>query len=408
VVPDAGASPNASILPAPLAEPPDLLDASVDGGQQGMAADPAGRLFVADAGGAPPEPLRPEVVMAVEAPSGKDLGGVTLDAAWRWRDVPAPPRAPEVSLEGIKEAQKATALTWKIDLSDSGRMRIAVTSHAQAFPRGSEIRSRADRWGHIVLWPNMTRYRVVPVGALRTAIGERRVDMTPLSVGTVLMQGEGRRLSVATRKVEIASTVGTIKLELGKLADAGDGGALLCRALVEMGGVDPKTPACVPGEVPIAASYAWQEGGGISFEATTVVRRIDLPPGEMVVPPPGAQHVTEGLPAAPDGIFLTREQLAAFRSTALPASPQADRTAPAEGFIAANHSDMLMYLLVDGVPSVAVPASAERYVIGPQRGKYSLAWRSFLGDRVQPAKMIELPARIAYGQIADAGAPDGG
>ncbi|MEZ4311698.1 MAG: hypothetical protein R3F14_27010 [Polyangiaceae bacterium] len=34
-----------------------------------------------------------------------------------------------------------------------------------------------------MLWPNSTDYRVVPAGALRTLLAERRIDVTPLAAG---------------------------------------------------------------------------------------------------------------------------------------------------------------------------------------------------------------------------------
>jgi hypothetical protein len=67
-----------------------------------------------------------------------------------------------------------------------------------------------------------------------------------------------------------------------------------------------------------------------------------------------------------------------------------------------------MYLLLDGVATVAVPAHAERYIIGPPRGRYLAQWRTFLGEKVAPPQPIEMPARVVYGNAADAGAPDGG
>lgn len=408
--PDASTSPNASIFPAPLVtEPPEPADAGPsDAGPIGLLADSAGRLIVPEAGAPPPEVLRGDTAMAAEALGPpRDLPGASLDAVWRWRDVPAPPKAPEVSTEGIKDAQKLTQLSWKIDLAEAGRMRVEFTSRALPLPTRAELRSRPDRYGSIVVWPNLTGYRVIPPGALRTALGERRVDVTPVTLGTVRPQGEGKRLGLPTRKVEIGSTLGTLKLELGKTTDVGEGGPLLCRALIEIAGVDPKSPACQAGEVPLAATYAWQDGGGIAFEVTAINKRADIASGDMLAPPPGLPFTPEGLPTAPDGIFLTREELQAFRSTALPASPGADPSAPGEGFIAANQSDTLMYLLLDGVPVVAVPAHSDRYVIGPQRGRYVVQWRTFLGERIGPAQPVEMPARLSYGG-ADAGAPDGG
>src|SRR6185312_826348 len=187
----------------------------------------------------------------------------SLDAVFRWRDVPAPPRAPEVSLDGLREAQKLTALTLKIDLTESGRMRAELSGVAFPLPAHSELRARTDHYGNLLMWPNHGGYRVVPPGALRTLLGERRIDLTPLSVGTVKQQGEAKRLNLTVRKLELASSVATMKLEIARSPESGEGGPLLCRALVELGGVDPKSPVCQPGEVVLAATYAWQEGGGI-------------------------------------------------------------------------------------------------------------------------------------------------
>ena len=411
---DAGASPNASILPAPLAtEPPDLVDGGGDDGGNrvlhGAPADSAGRPVSSDAGGPPPESLRPSTPIAAEpVPFQAETPGLTLDALFRWRDVPAPPRAPEVSGDGLREAQKLTASTLKIDLTAGGRMRAELTGRAFPLPIHTELRARTDHYGNLVLWPGGTEYRVIPPGALRTVLGERRVDVTPLSAGAVRPQGEGKRLGVTVRKIELGSSVATLRLELGRLGEAGEGGMLLCRALVELAGIDPKTPACQPGEVPLFASYAWQEGGGITFEVTALAKRTDLPAAALLVPPPGVPHAPSGLPAVPQGIFLSREELAAFRSAPLTLPAIHDPAVPGEGFMAVNQSDRLMYLLLDGVATVAVPAHAERYVIGPPRGRYVAEWRTFLGEKILPPQPTEVPTRFVYGSAADAGAPDGG
>jgi hypothetical protein len=419
---DAGASPNASILPAPLAtEAPEMPDAgspavTIDAGPQGMPADSAGRLVVPDAGAPVPEALRADP-LAPESPTTREVAGLTLDAAFRWRDVPGPPKSPEVSAEGLRDAQKLTALTWKIDLADSGRMRIEFTSRALPLPAHAEIRARSDRYGNLVLWPMATEYRVIQPGALRTVIGERRVDVTPLAVATVKAQGEGKRLGLITRKVELGSSLGTLKLELGKAPEAGEGGPLLCRVLVEMNGIDPKTPVCQPGEVPLSAAYTWQgadarqPGGGVTFEVTTLTKRTDVALNGMLTPPPGAAFAATGLPAVPHGIFLSKDELTAFRSAPLTLPPSTDPTAPGEGFVAVNHSDTLFYLLLDGVPVVAVPPGSDRYVIGPMRGKYTAQWRTFLGEKVSTPQAVEMPARLTHGGPPgplDAGAQDGG
>jgi hypothetical protein len=407
----AGASPNASIQPAPLAsEAPELVTTAPSAsGRGGIAADASGRLLADAAPPPPPEALKPDEPLAVEAPGSRELVGVTLQVAFHWRDVPPPPKAPEVSAEGLKNAQKLTSLTWSVDLADAGRMRIVFTSRALPLPERTEIRGRIDRYGAIVLWPNATDYRVLAPGTLRTVLGERRVDVTPLSMVTPVAKGPGRKLGLATRKVELASAIGRVVLELAKVPEAGEGGPVLCRALGEIVGVDPKVPVCQAGDVPLAATYAWAGGAsGVTLEVTDLARRTDLSSADLVMPPAGASYAASGLPTAPGGIFLSRDELAAFRTAKLDLPPSDDPSAPGEGFLAMNQTDALEYLLLDGVPVVAVPPASQRYVIGTQRGRYVTQWRTFLGDHVAPPATTELPARIRFGSDPDAGAPDGG
>jgi hypothetical protein len=413
---DAGASPNASILPSPLTAeaPPEPPDAGVPpDAPYGLLADSQGRLILPEAGAPPPEVLRGDLPLTPETPLLKDLAGVSLEVVFRLRDVPVAPKGGEVAQDGIKTAAGLTAPKLKIDLTETGRMRIVFASRAMPLPMNSEVRARTDRYGHVVLWPNSTDYRVVPPGAMRTVLGERRVDVTPLLTGTTKSLGEGKRLGLATRKVEVLSTLGSVKLELGKTTDVGEGGALLCRTLVEIVGVDPRSPVCVAGEVPLAASYAWQEGGGIELEVTSLSKRTDIATNDMLVPPPGAAYKPSGLPQSPAGVFLSRDEVAAFRSAPLALPPVEDSRAPGEGFVAVNETDTLAYFFLDGVPVVAVPPSEQRYVIGTVRGRYVTQWRTFLGDRIGPAKTVELPARLTFGEPndakdQDAGAPDGG
>jgi hypothetical protein len=403
--PTDAASPNAAILPAPLATAP---PEAVDGGFARVESPPVApeRLSTVDAG-APPEPLLPGTPLPADAlPYGRDtFPGVTADAVFRLRDVPPPPRAPEVSVEGLREAQKAAGLTLKIDLADAGRMRAEITGAALPLAPHTEIRARSDHYGALVVWPGATGYRPVPPGALRPVLGERRLDITPLSMAAPRPQGDGRRLGLAVRKIELSSSVATVRLELGRVPESGEGGALLCRALVELGGVDPRTTACQPGEVPLFAAYAWQEGGGITFEVSAVVKRTDLPATSLLAPPPGVPYLASGLPGIPRGIFLGRETLTAFRTAAVALPASRDPQVPGEGFVAVNASDRLMILLLDSVPVLWVPPHAEQYVIGPHRGRYLAQWRTFLGEIVAPAQPVEIPGRFVHGSLPDGGAP---
>ncbi|WP_437287185.1 hypothetical protein [Sorangium sp. So ce406] len=405
---EAGASPNARILPAPLAsETPDLLDASAAEASAKLVSDDYGRPIMSEASQHSPLPLPPATPLPEDTLSPRELPGVTLEAAFRWRDVPQPPKAPQVAAAGLEAAQAVTGLTWKIDLAEAGRMRVQFTSRALPLPSGSELRARHDVHGEVLLWPGLTQYRVLPPGALRTLLGERRIDVTPLSTGSARPVGEGKRREIDVRKVEMHASLGTLYLELGKMPEAGEGGPLLCRALLEILGVDPKSPECVAGEVPLHASYAWQGGGGVGFEVTSVARRSDLVSTDLLMPPPSAAYAASGLPSAQGGVFLSRDELAAIRTEPLPLPASVDPGAPGEGFVAVNQTDALLYLLVDGIPAVAVPPMSERYVSGPQRGLYVVQWRTFLGESIEPPQTIEMPARLVR-SAAEEDAADGG
>ncbi|MBK8258697.1 MAG: hypothetical protein IPK82_39320 [Polyangiaceae bacterium] len=407
---DGGVEQDASI-PSPIAtEPPEPLGTDAgppsDGGIIGLPADSSGRLIIPDAGAAPPEPLRADSALAPEPPGPKELAGFSLDAMFRWRDVPPATKLAETSNDGLKEANRLTSLALRVHMADGGRMRIEFASRALPLPSGTELRARADRWGHLLLWPNSTDYRVVPVGALRTLLGERRVDVTPLSPGQIKAAGDGKRLQLSVRKIEVTAPLGTLRIELGKVTDAPDAAPLLCRSFVEMVGVDPKTPACQSGEVPLFASWSWVDGGGIAWEATAITKRTDMLSGDFVIPPAGARYAASGLPIAPGGILLSKEELAAFRTGPLPSPSPPQPLAPGEGFIAVNQTDTLLYVLIDGVPVALVPAQSDRYVIGTTRSRYSVQWRTFLGEKILPASIVEMPARFVLGGPPDAGASD--
>ncbi len=414
---DARAQPNPNILPRPLSTQEVLaprLDAGAaahgegDGGpRDGGPRDGGPRDGGApDAALLPPEPLSPEAALPSDRPRFADLSGVTLKARWIWQRVPGPAAVPGVASGALEAAREEVALRWRIELSEAGRMRVAFDSPALPLPRGAELHGRVEHLGHVALWPDRTRYRIVPVGALRTTLSERRVDVTPLSASKPEDKGAGKRLGLLTRKVELRSALATLRLELAEAPEAGRGAVALCRALVEIAGVDPRTPACAPADLVLFAEIAWIDGGGIGFEVESLSRTAELVLTELLMPPPGARLVLRGLPEPSGDALLSRAQLAAFRDEAAPPPPRpADPLAPAEGVLAQNHSDLLLYLLLDGVAVTTVRPWKERHVVGPRPGRYSAQWRSFLGELITDARDVELPTRIGHG-VRDAGAPE--
>ena len=376
-------------------------------GPQGMLFDSSGRLVMPDAGPPPPTPLKPDGTVGADTMGRDDLVGVALEASFKCRHVAAPPKAPEVSNDGITKAAKLTALTMSIDLTALGRMKMLFTSRALPFPFRSEIRSRYDRYGHFVFWPGATKVRVIAPGALRTALGEGRVDVTPLTIGVKGPSGTGKRLGEKTRLFTVEGPLGKLRVEVATMADAGLGGPLLCRALVETMGIDPATTECKPDEVPLFAGFDWESGEGIDFEVASITKRTDLPPGDALAPPPGIEVALTGLPEAPEGIFLNREELAAFRSKAIDTKPDTKPGVPGEGLVVENTRDFLLYYFVDGVAVAAVPPQSSRYLFGFQKGRYTGQWRSFLGEVVDAPETFETPTKISNGKhpAVDAGAP---
>jgi hypothetical protein len=63
----------------------------------------------------------------------------------------------------------------------------------------------------------------------------------------------------------------------------------------------------------------------------------------------------------------------------------------------------LRYVYLDGVPVAWVAPYREKHIIGPPKGRYTVQWRTFLGDAIEPPKTVEVPARISLGIATDGG-----
>jgi hypothetical protein len=413
----AAKSPNATIVPAPLdssapANAGDPQDKKLDS-PAGIPADSKGRLIVPDGG--PPAPIASPAAEPLPADviSQRELPGITLQAEWLWSNVPPPAHTPEVSNAGIDAARKATKRTWQIDIAEVGRMRIVVDSFSFTVTKLTELRARYDRYGHALVWPNIDAYRVVPPGALRALLDERRVDVSPLMQPQVSPSKPGNsRFGFPTSKNTISTATGKVVLEQAHTTNAGLGGQLLCRTLIELVSADPATTVCSQGLLPIHADYTWPDNTTISFDVSAFTIRPDFPSIYFTTPPATATFTPTGLPPEPSGIFLTREQVAAFRSKPIDSTrPRTDsefKGAPGEGFEAVNDTDALRFILIDGVPVAWVPAHGKQYVIGSLHGRYTVQWRSFLGASIAPPKTIEIPALITFPEPPDAGTADGG
>lgn len=377
--------------PSPLPLPDDLPT----GGPFRLAQRPEVSGTTGDGGSAAPSPtrLRPGQTLEADALKERELPGIRLEGEWRH---PEPSPRGEVHTSGLDKIRKLTALKWTIDLAEAGRMRVRFVSRAFALPHGSELRARADRYGHILVWPDGSRYRVLPPGTLRTLLGEGRADSTPLGTGRVGEAGAGtRRFGLRTQRTEHATRTGSVTLDVAKVPEAGEAGALLCRLLLELVAIDPAAATCVPGEVPLRAQYIWPGGGGVAFEVTALQHRPDMPASLLTMPPASASAATSGLPEGL-AILLTDEELSSLRSRggdALPPSPERTN----RGLYAFNDSDLPRQLLVDSIPVAWVAPWREVHLSSLADGRYAVAWRSMLGEVLEPATVIQLPARVKTG-----------
>ena len=196
--------PQAKAEPAPLAVPP-------------SPAATAGAAAAGPDGSVVPEPLRTDRALPPDAPrdvvsvkdtgakeAPRELSGYALQALVRTGEGPGPARTAEVNTGAIETARRRTEARIALTLSQT-RARF-VLSGGFVLPPGSELRARADSYGHILLLPGEETYRVVPAGALRALLGERRLDVAPVSHAVTSPGGAGpRRAGVPTRRVDVST-----------------------------------------------------------------------------------------------------------------------------------------------------------------------------------------------------------
>jgi hypothetical protein len=376
--PTASASPQASAVPAPLATAP-TANASVS--PTSLAAD----------SGPPPVPMRadqpaPPDVLAREA------AGYTLSAVLRTDAAPSP-RSPDANASAIDAARRENEPHLTIDLAQS-RARV-ILGRGFAVAENAELRARVDRYGYLLML-EPTAYRVIAPGALRALFGERRVDVAPLSTADVKGGEEGaRRLGVRTRKYEATTRAATAIFEIARVADAGDSGVLLCRMLLDWMGASPSTPLCGIDDVPLHAEFHWTTRGALLFDATSIVRRLDIAPADLAAPPSPANFVAGPLPPQGADVLLTPAELALLHN----GSPDA------RGVLKLyNSTDELRFVLLDGA-TVAWVAPGARVELPPlSKGRYNVEWRTFFGDAMDPPVGTAVPGTSESG-VLDAGSP---
>jgi hypothetical protein len=405
--PEQPASPQAKAEPAPIASVPLGVG----------SANPPPNVLALD-GGVVPQPLRADRAILADTTTKETtkegIAGYTLTAVLRQSDVPAPAKGAEPA--GLDAARKKTETRLVVDIAPT-HARI-VLGPGFVLPEGTELRQRIDRYGHVVVTPEEGTYRVAAPGSLRAVLGERRLDVSPLSSPELTHNGEGaRRFGRPTHKVEVMTRAAKATFEIGRLGDLGDGGTLVCRSLLELMGAPPSTPLCSEGDVPLHAELHWAAldasppkggapptspgllskgriAGTLTYDVLNIVHRSDLSAASLAVPPP--QAVFLEAPFRPEGarLLLGKVDLALFR----PAGPEAS-------LLLVNSTDELRFAWLDGVATAWVGPGERIDVPGLTTGRYGLEWRTFLGDAIEPPETVALPTTSNLGGTEAAQAP---
>lgn len=397
-LPDAAQSPQASAEPTPLANVAAATTATtaslgaLDGGvlPQAMRADR--ELQVDQPRETGREPLGKD---AVRDP--KELAGYEIDLVVHTGDGPPAPKGPEVNAAAIESARRKTEARITVEASPS-RARF-VFSGGFLLPAGTELRARQDRYGHLLFWPGEQSYRVIEPGALRALLGERRLDVAPLSPVETKQAGDGaRRLNVRTRRLELATRAGKATLELGSYRDSGDAGMLVCRFLVDLMGGSPAGSPCTSDEVPLHAEIRWSTQGTMVVDATSVTRRVDLAATDLAAPPATTWFAMGPPPGSDADVLLPRGDLAAFRSSPVDVPPAHDADGgpppPESGLFLVNLGDVPRMAWIDGVAVAWVGTGGRLMLPSLLRGRYTFQWRTALGDGWEAPQTVTAPGRV--------------
>ena len=386
-------SPNASILPAPLASEVEPVAKQRPNLDAGVPTD-AG----SDMGVVTTRFLHEDVALEADL-SPRETSGVRATLRVRWLDLPPFPRLPEANNELLQRLREALAFELVLELSAGGRMRLRLNSDAFVWPRGTELRARLDRVGHIVTWDAGARYSVLPVGTLRAALNENRPDAVPLSKPKLLTEGGGNVLGMATERIDLSTPIGRMLIEQAFLPNAGASGKLWCRLLSELVAAEPLNAACERAYVPLRAELFSRAGGHLLIETVRIERdHVALDPAALQTPPSGARFSALELPATGAALIPSSERLRELRLRALPRSEKPDPAAPKEGLVVQNRGDSLRYLLLDGLAIARVAPRSELKIHSLLPGKYGLVTLDFFGDDPTPLRIVALPARVALGE----------
>lgn len=382
-VPEAAeTSPNARIVPAPL-----LSGKSLVAKLSPSVAPTRAASVAVSAGPRASEPY------SLRAPAGFDndversAGGVFLNGEFTW---PGRQRKPTFhGLDPELAAIATDAVRRKVAINLSSYDRISLQLESDAFPleRDSVLLARRDREGHLLLWPDQRRFRVVPAGAVRALFREGRLDVTPPMAPVIQPQSDGTRFDGTTHSVQLETVHGRLLLQQLEMPELGFGGGLLCRFLLELIAASAPSEVCRDDAVPTRAEYEFESEARLTFDVRELEYLGEAPTEEVRVPPSRAQFVARDLPLARPIIFSPEVHAALRRGDGAK-----DTTLHAK-----NPGALGSYLLLDDTPLSYLPPRTSRTLTGFRSGEYSLSALSFFGEPLQASRAVAVPGEVSVG-----------
>jgi hypothetical protein len=394
--PEPERSPNARLLPTPLVEKSEQLPRPEPFGSSSST-----RSMLE------PPPIRPTPLNPLYSPEpdvdqakSKDAPGLAIHAIWRWPVFDTAPLEPESDAPAITEASSTLKADISIELHPSGHMRWEWTGSIFPLPPGTELRARIASYGHVLVWPGETKYRVLAPGALRAVLEEHRADATPLVLGSLRRLPEGKRLGRPTEVSEISTAHGTLILHQLQLDESASGASLICRALVELISASPASAVCTEDHLPLYAEIKLADGGRSSFEVTELPHKADGVTRLPILPASG----TFQLSALPDFSPLLIDQATQRK---LHSRDRGDAQSAQRGLTLTNSNPVVAYLSLDRVQTVMLGPFETAHLSDLRAGRYRATWHGFFGTVLRGPELVDVPGRMDshIDRGADAGAP---
>jgi hypothetical protein len=401
-------SPNARIFPEPLEGESRTLRESGE-------SDLPETAIVAVREKARPFPLHQEL-----SPDGLERGtgaGVELLFQFVW---PETKKTVQLGAQEVSVWPQLRVQLLRETPARPARMRWLIEGVGLPFPEGTEIRARADRIGHAIVWPDQRSYRVAPPGSLHALFADRRVDRVPFVEAGKVEIGSGSRLGKPTIKRSFSSPLGKISLESMEARELPYASELLCYSLLEIARIKGSADLCPEGELAVHFEVAWQSEHRLTLTAVSSGPSASFNLDLFRVPPDLPIFKRGELPPF-DEFFFSRDErealfpftdkIAAPHSAAPPGlvpSPGLDVTPvslpPRNQLLLKNNLHRPVVIMVNKVPFKWLAAKTEMslYLASPD---VRVSARDVVGEKVFAERVLLAPASWELGESAELSPP---